>query len=138
MNQFIGIGRVTAKPELQQTPNGVNVCKFTLAINRPYQQNGNTQADFLNVVAWRTLAENCSKFLDKGKQCAVRGSVQVRSYEDNNGNKRYVTEIIADGVEFLGSKSESTNNDYGTPPPEKKTRPAMDELEEIDDGDLPF
>lgn len=139
MNQFIGIGRLTADPDFNVTNSGVSVCKFTLAINRPYQQNGETQTDFLNVVAWRTLADNCDKYLKKGRQCAVTGSVQVRNYNDQNGNKRYVTEIIAEHVEFLGSKDNSANDDYGTPPPApKKKQVSIAELEEIDDDLLPF
>lgn len=140
MNQFIGIGRLTADPELNETQSGVKVCRFTIAINRPYKdQNGETQTDFLNVVAWRTLADNCDKYLKKGKQCAVTGSVQVRNYNDQNGNKRYVTEIIAEHVEFLGSKDNSANDDYGTPPPApKKKQVSIAELEEIDDDSLPF
>ena len=139
MNQFIGIGRLTADPDYNVTNSGVSVCKFTLAINRPYQQNGETQADFLNVVAWRTLADNCDKYLKKGKQCAVTGNIQTRRYEDRDGQKRYVTEIIAEHVEFLGSNDNSANDDYGTPPPaSKKKQVSIAELEEIDDDSLPF
>lgn len=138
MNQFIGIGRLTADPEINETQSGVKVCRFTLAINRPYKdQNGESQTDFLNVVVWRQLAENCARYLQKGKQCAVTGSVQVRNYNDQNGNKRYVTEIIAEHFEFLGAKQQS-EHDYGEPPPEPKQRPRLNELEPIEEDDLPF
>ncbi|MBR2371536.1 MAG: single-stranded DNA-binding protein [Clostridia bacterium] len=106
MNKAILIGRLTADPELQTTSSGVDVCRFSLAINRPFKsQNGETQADFLNIVVWRAAAQNCYKYLKKGSQCAVVGSIQTRSYEDNNGVKRYVTEIVAENVEFLGEQT---------------------------------
>lgn len=132
MNKAILIGRLTQDPEVQTTSSGVPVCRFTLAVNRPFKsQNGETQADFLNVVAWRNLSENCGKYLSKGKQCAVWGAIQTRSYEDSNGIKRYVTEIVADNVEFLGGAS---NQEDSKP----QTRPALDKLEPIEDDDLPF
>ena len=106
MNKAILIGRLTADPELQTTSSGVDVCRFSLAINRPFKsQSGETQADFLNIVVWRAAAQNCYKYLKKGSQCAVVGSIQTRSYEDNSGVKRYVTEIVAENVEFLGRAS---------------------------------
>lgn len=139
MNKAILIGRLTADPELTETPSGVSVCRFSLAISRPYtDQRGERITDFLNIVVWREMGENCAKYLKKGRQCAVTGSIQTRSYEGNDGNKRYVTEIIADGVEFLGSK-QSNDNDYGEPPPApKKSHTPIENLEPIDDDDLPF
>lgn len=140
MNKAILIGRLTADPELQTTGSGVDVCRFSLAINRPYKtQSGETQADFLNIVVWRAAAQNCYKFLKKGSQCAVVGSIQTRSYEDNNGVKRYVTEIVAENVEFLGkSASSSSDDDYSAPVAQPKTKPAIDKLEPIEDDELPF
>lgn len=140
MNKAILIGRLTADPELQTTGSGVDVCRFSLAINRPYKtQSGETQADFLNIVVWRAAAQNCYKFLKKGSQCAVVGSIQTRSYEDNNGVKRYVTEIVAENVEFLGKSASSSNDDdYSAPVAQPKTKPAIDKLEPIEDDELPF
>ena len=137
MNKAILIGRLTANPELQHTQSGVSVCRFSIAINRPYKdQNGDTQADFINIVVWREVAENCAKYLYKGRQCAVIGSIQTRQYEDREGQKRYVTEVVAEHVEFLGSK-QNGSNEYGEPSaPKQKT--TIDKLEPIDDDDLPF
>ena len=140
MNKAILIGRLTADPELQTTSSGTDVCRFSLAINRPFKsQSGETQADFLNIVVWRAAAQNCYKFLKKGSQCAVVGSIQTRSYEDNNGVKRYVTEIVAENVEFLGKSASSSNDDdYSAPVAQPKTKPAIDKLEPIEDDELPF
>ena len=126
MNKAILIGRLTADPELQTTSSGVDVCRFSLAINRPFKsQSGETQADFLNIVVWRAAAQNCYKYLKKGSQCAVVGSIQTRSYEDNNGIKRYVTEIVAENVEFLGKANASSNDDeYSAPAQPKASKPA--------------
>ena len=140
MNKAILIGRLTADPELQTTGSGVDVCRFSLAINRPFKtQSGETQADFLNIVVWRAAAQNCYKYLKKGSQCAVVGSIQTRSYEDNNGVKRYVTEIVAENVEFLGKSTSSSNDDdYSAPVAQPKTKPAIDKHEPIEDDELPF
>lgn len=137
MNKAILIGRLTADPELTTTNSGVDVCRFSLAINRPFKsQSGETQTDFLNIVVWRAAAANCHKFLKKGSQCAVVGSIQTRSYEDNNGIKRYVTEIVADNVEFLGKANSSF--DDSEPVSKPKSRPAVDDLSPIEDEELPF
>ncbi len=137
MNKAILIGRLTADPELTTTNSGVDVCRFSLAINRPFKsQSGETQTDFLNIVVWRAAAANCHKFLKKGSQCAVVGSIQTRSYEDNNGIKRYVTEIVADNVEFLGKANSSY--DDAEPVSKPKSRPAVDDLSPIEDEELPF
>ena len=141
MNKAILIGRLTADPELQTTSSGTDVCRFSLAINRPFKsQSGETQADFLNIVVWRAAAQNCYKYLKKGSQCAVVGSIQTRSYEDNNGVKRYVTEIVAENVEFLGKANASSSDDeYSAPAPQPKaSKPAIDKLEPIEDDELPF
>ena len=145
MNKAILIGRLTADPELSTTNSGVDVCRFTLAINRPFKnQNGETQADFLNIVVWRAAAANCHKFLRKGSQCAVVGRIETRSYEGNDGNRRYITEIIADNVEFLGRANSSEGDDYGESAPQQspaKTttkKPAIDTLQPIEEDDLPF
>ena len=100
MNNIILIGRLTKDPDLRYTPNGKAVCSFTLAVDRPYSGD-KKEADFINIVVWNKMGENCAKYLSKGRKTAVQGRLQVRSYEDNNGQRRYVTEVIANSVEFL-------------------------------------
>ena len=111
LNKVILIGNRTADPELKQTQSGISVVSFTIAINRRYQSKnapeGQQTADFINIVAWRQSAEFVSRFFRKGKPILVCGSIQSRSYTDNQGNKRYVTEVVADEVGFVESKSES-------------------------------
>ena len=107
MNKCFLIGRLVKNPELTKTNTDLSVCKFTLAINRNFKdKDGNEQTDFIPIVAWRKQAENCAKYLKKGSQCAVTGTIQTRSY-DKDGEKRYITEVIADNVEFLTPKQSS-------------------------------
>lgn len=128
MNTWIGIGRATKDCEISTTNNGVNVAKFTIAVDRKFKDaDGNKIADFINIVAWRGLADVCGKYVKKGQQVAIKGELQIRSYDAQDGTKRYVTEIIADDMTLLGSKN-SDNNDNN----EKAT------LTPIDDNDLPF
>lgn len=129
MNKWIGIGRLVRDPDLNTTQSGISVCKFTLAVNRPYKaEDGKEQADYLSVVVWRTQADNCHKYLTKGSQCAVVGSIQTRTYE-KDGEKKYITEIVADNVEFL-SPAKSAEKPAGR----------IEDLPEapIDDSQLPF
>ena len=135
MQKFIGIGRITRDVELTKTPSDISVAKFTLAINRPYKDDkGNEQADFLPVIVWRTQAENCAKYLSKGKMCAVIGSIQNRNYEDKDGNKRNVTEIIAENVEFLSPKEDTEKA-----PSKEAKQTTLDDLKPLeDDSQLPF
>ena len=102
MNKVFLIGNLTKDPERSNTNNGIAVCKFTLAVSRRFSNNNET--DFLPVIVWRGQAENCFKFLKKGSKAAVAGSVQTRSYDANDGTKRYITEIVADEVQFLSTK----------------------------------
>ena len=113
MNKVILIGRLTKDPELRRTPTDVSVVQFTIAVNRPFQQqNGERQADFINCVAWRNQAENLAKYIKKGGQIAVEGSIQTRSYDDPNGVRRFVTEVIASQITFLESRrTDSGYND---------------------------
>ena len=105
MNKVILIGRLTKDPELRKTPTDVSVCQFTIAVNRPFQQqNGERQADFINCIAWRNQAENLAKYIKKGGQIAVEGSIQTRSYDDQNGVRRFATEVICSQITFLESK----------------------------------
>lgn len=103
MNKAMIIGNLTRDPELRTTASGISVCTFTVAVSRPFKRD---ETDFLPVVAWRGLAENCGKFLAKGRKVGVCGCLQTRNYDDNNGVRRYVTEIIADDVEFLTPRGE--------------------------------
>lgn len=102
LNRIVLIGRLTRDPELRYTPNGVAVTTFTLAVDRPYQNNqGEREADFINIVTWRGLAETCANYLKKGRLTAAEGRVQTRNYENNEGRRVYVTEVVADNVRFL-------------------------------------
>lgn len=115
MNKVFLIGRLTRDPELRYTGNNTAVATFSIAVNRNFtNQSGEREADFINIVVWRKQAENVKNYLTQGSQVAIDGRIQTRSYDDNNGQKRYVTEVIADNVEFLGSKS-SSNNATNTP-----------------------
>lgn len=112
MNKCIFIGNLTRDPEIATTVNGVNRCTFAIAVNRRYtNSSGEREADFINVIAWRGLGDNCGKYLKKGSKIAIVGEMQTRSYDDKDGNRRYATEIVADDVEFLSSASSSTGAD---------------------------
>ena len=131
MNKAILIGNLTKDPEITTTSNGVSVCRFTIAVTRRYANSeGERDTDFMNIVAWRSLAENCHKFIKKGSKVAVIGSIQNRSYDANDGTKRYITEIVAEEVEFL-----TTRNDNGTEPRKEEE---VSKLQPIDDDGLPF
>lgn len=107
MNKAILIGRTTRDAEVRSTQSGKEVAIFTLAVDRDYKNaQGEREADFIPCVAWGKLAEICGKYLTKGKQCAVAGRIQVRNYEDNNGQKRYVTEIVVSDLQLLGSRQD--------------------------------
>lgn len=143
MNKVFLIGRLTKDPELSTIPSGASVCKFTLAVDRQFKnKEGEREADFLQIIAWRQLAEICGKYLRKGKQVAVFGSIQSRSYDDKDGNRRYVTEIVADDMQMLGSRDDGGRDDSFEEPVKKmpagKKKP-VGELNEVpDDDDLPF
>ena len=112
LNQVVLIGRLTQDPELRYTPgNGVPVSTFTLAVNRNFtNQQGEREADFINIVTWRKLAENCANYLKKGSLAAVTGRLQIRSFDDSQGVRRKVAEIVADDVRFLDRKGTSDSN----------------------------
>lgn len=102
MNKVQLIGNLTRDPEMRTTGTGLTVCSFTLAVNRrTKKQDGTQETDFINVTAWRTLGENCAKYLSKGKKAGVSGSIQTRTYEAQDGSKRHAFEVVADEVEFL-------------------------------------
>ncbi|EAC5123978.1 single-stranded DNA-binding protein [Listeria monocytogenes] len=105
MNRVVLVGRLTKDPELRYTPAGVAVATFTLAVNRTFtNQNGEREADFIQCVVWRKPAENAANFLKKGSMAGVDGRVQTRNYEGNDGKRVYVTEIVAESVQFLEPK----------------------------------
>lgn len=109
MNKVFLIGRLTRDPELRYTGSNTAVASFSLAVNRNFtNQSGEREADFINIVVWRKQAENVKNYLTQGSQVAIDGRIQTRSYDDNNGQKRYVTEVIADNVEFLGTRGSSS------------------------------
>ena len=110
MNKVFLIGRLTRDPELRYTGSNTAVATFSLAVNRNFTNaNREREADFINIVVWRKQAENVKNYLSQGSQVAIDGRIQTRSYDDQNGQKRYVTEVVADNVEFLGSKGSSNN-----------------------------
>lgn len=127
MNKAFLIGNLTKDPEMTTTSNGISVTRFAIAVSRKYENaNGERETDFINCVAWRGLAENIYKYLKKGKKCCVVGNIQTRSYDAEDGSKRYVTEINCEDCEFLSpiEKSSENNNEP--------------ELQPIDDDGLPF
>lgn len=147
MNKVIIIGRLVRDPEMRTTASGTNSTTFTVAVSRTYtNQNGERDTDFLNCVAWRKQAENIAKYCTKGTQVAVEGRIQTRSYDAQDGTKRYVTEIIADNVTFLGGKgssvSESENivGESNIATTDISEDPFKDFGEEValSDDDLPF
>lgn len=135
LNRVILIGRLTKDPDLRYTQNSIATCSFTLAVNRSFtNQQGERDADFIPVVTWRGLAESCNKFLSKGRLVAVTGRLQTRTYEGNDGQRRYITEVVADEVQFLewGEKQ-------STAPATQDTSGAPQGFEPVEnDGDLPF
>lgn len=140
---FIG-GRLTGEPELRQTPNGVSVCTFCVAVNRGYpsKDGGQQQADFFNVTAWRGVAEAVSKYFRKGSSIFIVGNVQNRTWTDTNGQKRYATDIIAEEIHFVDSKNgvqDISKSDGGNYVPVAYKGPQMASFEASDDNDrLPF
>jgi len=101
-NRIILIGRLTRDPELRYVPSGAPVASFSLAVDRPFRdQQGNRETDFIDIVAWRKLAEQVSQYMTKGRMVAVEGRLQIRSYETQDGQKRKVAEVVADGIRFL-------------------------------------
>ena len=111
MNKVILIGRLTRDPELRYTGNNTAVASFSLAVQRNFtNQAGEREADFFNISVWRKQAENVKNYLSQGSQVAIEGRLQTRSYDDANGQKRYVTEVVADNVEFIGSRNSSNNS----------------------------
>ena len=153
-NKAILIGRLTADPELKQTPNGVSVCSFSIACDRAFSgRNGERQTDFINIVTWRQQAEFVSKYFSKGRLIGIDGSIQTRNYEDKNGNKRTAVEVVADRAFLVDSKNsaQGSGSSYPSNPGNNFSRPAapaepasyssgsFGDFSEIDgEDDLPF
>ena len=111
MNKIILLGRLVKDPEVRVTPTDRTVCTFTLAVDRPFTaKNGQREADFINIVTWNKTAELCGNSLTKGQRALVEGRLQIRSYEGSDGQKRWVTEVIADRVEFIERKEKTSQN----------------------------
>jgi single-strand DNA-binding protein len=118
LNRIILIGRLTADPQLRYTQNGIAVTSFTLAVDRPFQnQQGERGTDFIDIVVWRKQAETCANYLSKGRLTAVEGRLQIRSYEAQDGTKRRAAEVVADNVRFLDKGSGSGNQPATSSPP---------------------
>ncbi len=142
MNKVILVGNLTRDPELITTNSGISLCRFSLAVQRRFaSEGGEREADFINVVVWRGQADNCYKYLKKGSKAGVVGSLQTRSYDGTDGTKRYSTEVVADEVEFLSTKSSSNSDEYSETPAGSKSTgksDAINKFEPIDDDNLPF
>lgn len=111
LNRIVLIGRLTKDPELRYTPNGKAVTSFTLAVDRPFKnQQGEREADFINIVVWGAQAESCANYLSKGKLAAADGRLQIRSFDGQDGQRRWVTEVIAESVRFLSPKGSSDSS----------------------------
>ena len=135
MNKVVLIGNLTKDPELSTTNSGINYCRFTLAVPKRFVQNGERDAEFINIVVWRVQADNCHKYLKKGSKACVIGSLQTRNYDAQDGSKRYVTEVVAEEVEFVGAKLSAGEGDAMD---EKQPKEDTTKLQPIDDDQLPF
>ncbi len=133
LNRIILIGRLTRDPELRYTPNGAAVASFTLAVDRNRKNaQGERETDFINIVAWQKLGELCANYLSKGKLAAVEGELHIRSFDGQDGQKRWVTEVVADNVRFLSPKEgTSGGNSFSS------TASLGNEIS-FNDDDIPF
>ena len=141
LNKAVIMGRLVKDPELKTTSSGISVCSFTVAVDRSFVKQGEErQTDFIDCVAWRGTAEFLCKYFNKGRMVNVVGSIQKRTWDDKEGNKRYTTEIIADEVNFCGDKRpEGQNSEYSQAPMPASEPPQSSGFMPIDaDDDLPF
>ena len=120
INRVVIVGRLTKDPELRYTPNGIASCKFRVAVNRPFKNEGEQQADFISCVAWRKQAENLANFMKKGSLIGLEGRIQTGSYEGQNG-KVYTTDVVADSIQFLEPRSNGTGGSQSTSSYESST-----------------
>ena len=140
MNKVFLIGNLTRDPELRETPSGVPMCRFAIAVNRPtVSQDGERQTDFFECTAWRGLAETIARFTQKGKKVAVVGSIQLRNYEDNQGVRRTAVDVIVQDCEFLSPREGGNGFDDVADAPRSsapKKKPTLQPMD--DDSDIPF
>lgn len=133
MNSVNIIGRLTRDPELKKTQSGISVVKFTLAVNRSFRdESGETQADFISCIAWRTQADNLAKYMKQGSLIGIEGRIQTGSYETEQGI-RYTTDVVANNITFLESKGNQNNNGY-----QKQEEPQYYSQDVVEDETLPF
>lgn len=139
-NKVILIGNMTSDPELKQTTSGISVCSFSIAVNRPYSKDSEQKCDFITIQTWRQQAEFVSRYFKKGKPILVCGSLQTRNWTDNQGNKRYSTEVVADEVSFVGNNESSTEakSEPNTYVPSAYAQNSQNFESIPDDGTLPF
>lgn len=136
MNKVELTGNLTKDVDYQKTASGISVCRFTLAVNRKYKkEDGTTETDFINCVAWRNTADFITKYAHKGNKVGVTGSIQTRSYDAQDGTKKYVTEVVADEVELYTPKSENENKPKTEAQAKQET---FQTFEPIPDSELPF
>ena len=136
-NKVILVGNMTADPELKQTQGGLSVCSFSIAVNRRFKgENGQQDCDFITIVAWRQQAEFVCKYFKKGQAILVCGSLQTRTWTDNQGQKRYATEVVADEVSFVGNSSSTTEAKPYVPSAYTSNNQNFEEIP--NDGSLPF
>ena len=142
LNKVVLSGRLTADVEQKQTPSGVVCCNFSIAVNRKYQKDGDQQTDFIHCQAWRNTAEFISKYFRKGSAICVVGSIQTRSWNDKDGNKRYATEVVVDEAMFVDGKNDAQGTETASPntyiPDAYKSSPAPNFEDLPRDEDLPF
>ncbi len=139
LNRVVLVGRLTKDPEFRTTQSGVEVATFTLAVNRNYKnKNGEQQADFINCIVFRKQAENVNNYLNKGNLAGVDGRLQSRSYENQEGRRIFVTEVICDSVQFLESKNNNQSQQQGQAPARDNPFANANGPIDIDDEDLPF
>lgn len=137
MNKVMLIGNLTHDLELKTTASGIPSCNFRIAVNRRFKdKNGDSVTDFHTIVTWRKTAELCADYLEKGKKVLVVGELQNRTYETKDGTKKTVTEVVAEEVEFLSPKGESSGNSRGRN--KRQSEPDMDGFMDISDDELPF
>ena len=140
MNIAVLMGRLTSTPELKTTPSGISVTSFSIAVDRGYGDN--KQTDFINIVAWRKTAELVCKYFTKGSRIAIEGSIQTRKYQDRDGNNRTAFEVVANNVQFVEFKKADNNSDNNAPvDPLNQLQDKLNEFEDlgnVDDEDCPF
>lgn len=137
-NLVVLTGRLTADPELKNTPNGIPVTTFSIAVSRRYRSGEETQADFINIVAWRQTAEFVTKYFKKGSMIGIEGAIQTRRYTDKNGNNRTAFEVVANNVQFVETKRDGAA--AGNEPASFSNADVNDfaEIDDVADSDLPF